>query len=102
MTSHTPGPWEAREGAIYQGGTRLIQAAHLRSVGQSEAQANYDLIAAAPDLLDALIGLLHPGRHDGPCDNPDGGACSKHLVASWGREARARAAIEKATGEYPT
>lgn len=58
--SHTPGPWEAvPSGAICAGGT-LIATAHCPVTGDrgQGREANSRLIAAAPDLLEALIDLL--------------------------------------------
>jgi hypothetical protein len=69
-----------------------------------EAVANVHLMAAAPDLLEALRGVLEGGAHDGECDNLDSegrhkGACIKHLVTARQRENAARAAIAKAEGK---
>ena len=59
---HTPGPWtvnawpqrhdEIRIGAV---GTPLICAIMVRDVSINEQKANARLIAAAPELLEALI-----------------------------------------------
>lgn len=53
----------------------------------ASAEAHGDLIAAAPELLEALERLLANREDGGSCLDPDGGA-----------SARARAAIAKATG----
>ena len=98
QTQHTPGPW-----FITGGATRYIEArigdgliqevaacgptmADVRGYGQQQ-EANARLIAAAPDLLEALIELADCGAEAWGEDRP----CVK-----W-----ARAAIAKATGEQP-
>lgn len=90
MSGHTPGPWEIRGGKFVPTqmavGSKMyvIQTAdeHNDNVGFAcswlddpdtlkEARANANLIAAAPDLLEALIKLLEfwqpsgsPEEHD--------------------------------------
>lgn len=57
MSKHTPGPW-AKYGSIIRdvcGGEDQIANVN---VTDDEGQANAKLIAAAPDLLEALEGLL--------------------------------------------
>jgi len=92
MTAHTPGPWEIRvdtgEYGIY----------HLEGPGpgyrhddvrdrEAEDQANADLIAAAPELLEALkIAEVHLGWGDVTLENV-------HRIV--------RNAIAKATGTQP-
>jgi hypothetical protein len=61
-TLHTPGPWETtRDGWIYPAdyaervSANKFDAALAKAYGVSDqARANADLIAAAPELLDAL------------------------------------------------
>ena len=58
MSTHTPGPWNSRWSATYKDVQEVI-AAHGQGVIQIIASQIYDapnarLIAAAPDLLDAL------------------------------------------------
>ena len=57
-TKHTPGPWKAVGLTVCQvppGGREIIFGAHnTRSGDKDERQANAHLIAAAPELLDAL------------------------------------------------
>ena len=87
-TKHTPGPWRIESGPYY----RAIRVdfeviADMRQIGRSFNESNARLIAAAPDLLDAL----------------------ENVIESWGlgllphedSEAldQARAAITKAKGE---
>ena len=96
MSKHTPGPWETKPEEcdrpyIRVRGTRLgcrfkvanvltpvYENVHKREA--EETRANARLIAAAPELLEALRAML---------DEDDGG-----MTAS-----KARAAIAKATGE---
>ena len=94
-TKHTPGPWEKADGT--DGITRGIRGWHgpervnvINWNGISRAtsvtgQANARLIAAAPDLLEALQWVVLRTEEGG---YPDG-KCLKE----------ARTAIAKATGE---
>jgi hypothetical protein len=92
MSKHTPGPWD--DGHHYQG-QLAIQADNGRLVAlcgrlaldeaQLENQANARLIAAAPELMEALS-LLVAGIED---------SVSPTFVPL----AKARDAIAKATGE---
>jgi hypothetical protein len=112
MSKHTPGPWfmadwelddgpnkdviEAREPevvapgsrSIWPGGVRCMQIATVRdsSVDEETTSANARLIAAAPDLLEALRGLAYPGAYEGQPSESE-------------RIAAARAAIAKAEGK---
>lgn len=57
---HTAGPWEYTDEIIFKhldhgGGIIICNPKHSVSLSLSEAQANYKLIAAAPDLLEALL-----------------------------------------------
>lgn len=63
-----------------------------------ETEANAWLIAAAPDLLEALQGLNHVDKETGYCICPlnDGRAEMKHHATAC---ANARASIAKATGK---
>ena len=64
--SHTPGPWTASEHgayADYNGNSTIILGDDLRIAvvlgsDNEETNANARLIAAAPDLLEALEALL--------------------------------------------
>ena len=93
MGKHTPGPWiahcmdtygganwENNGGRICPNGNRAGEIAHIYS--RPSAEANALLIAAAPDLLAALEGLLD-------CDTIE---TRRDAVEA------ARAAILKATG----
>jgi len=105
MNKHTPGPWYAdKNGRIWRrhpselyengggvAGDRRLATVFEGWVNEGEigypVQANARLIAAAPDLLAALQGLLR-GIFDGPDE-----ANAAMLIA------KARDAVNKATGE---
>lgn len=94
MSKHTPGPWLI--GKRSPGGYSLINADGWQSLARvvtvmegdnrpfAEGVANARLIAAAPDLLEALKELLDQDEHGED--------------EIWVRN-KARAAIAKATGE---
>lgn len=93
MSTHTPGPWEQINN-IY--GTSRLAIMHETGIIVAEitdwpdtaiADANARLIAAAPDLLDALGRLLHMAE-EGSMPGPN-------------TLAQARAAIAKAKGDQP-
>lgn len=105
---HTPGPWYALRGQRnisirHKTGDRLLPMVNVASVrgkfpadcpyGSSEANAR--LIAAAPELLDALIALLGVAPSKAPGAGLIVGAEEKHANALQA----ARAAIKKATGD---
>jgi hypothetical protein len=89
MTAHTPGPWErnikpaTKYSTVWSG--RNTHVAHVTSNGLSpeEVEANISLVAAAPDLLAALVGLVE--EWDDGLDDPFWNA--------------ARAAIARAKGD---
>ena len=95
MSAHTPGPWivEARSN---KRGQQLPPRVTADGRGEivatlgcfSTRGANAHLIAAAPDLLDALRGMLGMGPSNGG-------------VFTQKAEVIARAAIEKAEGREP-
>ena len=64
MNKHTPGPWEHRTGdtSVYANGIFIADcvpaAAWADEVPKKEARGNARLIAAAPELVEALTGLL--------------------------------------------
>lgn len=83
MSKHTPGPWVNTGNGIHSG-TRCVATTHMNPKEQRDIDAR--LIAAAPDLLEALKDL-----------------CS-HINETRGSNAdnalfAARLAIAKATGE---
>ena len=91
MSKHTAGPWRIDRGAIQDGeghaiidGTDMGQLSRIAHVlfhddGEGETTANARLIAAAPDMLEALQKIASS-------------APSHIAYMAW-------AAIEKATGE---
>lgn len=93
MSTHTPAPWTVDNRAIY--GTRGLIKPFIASVeddhNDSETGANARLIAAAPDLLEALI-ALHA------CHRGFSGSENWTALDDEAREF-AEAAIAKATGD---
>jgi len=93
MSGHTPGPWRVENGRTVWGGHGFFQK--LAELEGCNEQSNLDtsladlhLIAAAPELLDALCDLV---RHDRAADERD------HLPACMERQ-RAEDIIAKAEG----
>ncbi|KKX25331.1 hypothetical protein [Rhizobium sp. LC145] len=110
MSKHTPGPWSFRtdartgdNGIMADGTGVFVEAfAEIRHSGENardEALANARLIAAAPDLLQALEDLLHaysePDRRL-CCDGRDCGCMGSTVHQQ--AEHYARLAIAKAEG----
>ena len=111
MSKHTPGPWailsESR-GAIVTARDGCYDVAIVRDIGNEDNKANARLIAAAPELLQALADLLEAA--DSMCgtfgcirgDTPEDADTFIH--DEWAeaflkeRADSARAAIAKATG----
>ena len=96
-TKHTPGPWTYSKEQTTNGHAHMVRQSSGESVANvrshnrptEEAQANARLIAAAPELLEALKAVLHfdsdpsiPGEY-------------KHDITI---ARKVRAAIAKATG----
>lgn len=89
MSNHTPGPWRTDGWTIIAG--NAINIAYTRTAiaeREEEQQANARLIAAAPDLLAALLELLRLWDED------DMDQCVYDRA-----ESLARAAIAKAVGD---
>jgi hypothetical protein len=82
-THHTPGPWKI---GAYESGQVAVDRANGTEVTGFIDPADAQLIAAAPDLLDALrqVVAVYDGNHVG------------HIVGM--SFDKARAAIAKATG----
>jgi len=109
---HTPGPWhrnirrEGRYPVVFAGRNQHVATASQQD-DPAETEANIDLIAAAPELLEALERLLNQAT--GPTEiYGDGiGADGKKTgLSHWEfnalrdeRIAFARAAIARATGQ---
>ena len=100
---HTPGPWEAVGNLVRspmvqpQGLSKGVQIAECRDAyflsHTEESKANAHLIAAAPELLDALRAFLRA-----PSVGSAGPGAVTIAVQDFNLRA-ARAAIAKATGE---
>ena len=93
-SKHTPGPWETR-GCIIESTKFIVATAEIQPPSSAEAVANARLIAAAPQLLEALIAVtdeaeaaLRETWGDGP---------SSDLLEDMPVFLRARAAIKAAT-----
>lgn len=93
QSKHTPGPWEYREIAPYDDGLGYVSAdgndiihAGVSDLPAGENRANAHLIAAAPELLEAVHNLMDILRDYDAIDNLDV------------RIREARAAIAKAEG----
>ena len=58
-SNHTPGPWASHKDYVLdQYGNKVAVACPGRHLGQGDPLANARLIAAAPELLAALEGLV--------------------------------------------
>ena len=99
-TKHTPGPWRVDGTDIYTkvAGSDHWVAAIKQRRPNSEDEANAKLIAAAPDLLAALDGLLKATRKAAAVAetaNDEYADTDAHFVGEWIDQARE--AIAKAT-----
>lgn len=107
MSAHTPGPWTAeigrhvasiRAGSVHQ---KLIADVFI-PLNEEERVGNARLIAAAPELLEALT-LLRDLGENVPIFQLDGGKSSVKAVRLAGKFTgamdKARAALVKARGE---
>ena len=77
MSDHTPGPWEARKSVVphiendsmvwdgdfivWDGDAPIACVNCCDGIGEERAEKNANLIAAAPDMLEALETLLEEG-----------------------------------------
>lgn len=107
MSAHTPGPWLTEFSEAYvvraqQDGGRVAIIANLRGPhgmggrrSSAEVAANTRLIAAVPDLLEALEGYVTTIAAAG------GGDKALFMAAIREADNKARAAIAKATGAQP-
>lgn len=70
---HTPGPWSRnikpakKYTTVFSGRNKHVAYIATTSVGDEEAEANINLIAAAPDLLAALKAFVEPWSKGGDC-----------------------------------
>lgn len=91
MNKHTPGPWRAQEDVVFLGGNASM---HDESTWiNCNTAANARLIAAAPELLEALKELVAWDLESLPEEVSLGYSGIEQDIA------RAKAAIVKATGE---
>lgn len=90
MPSHTPGPWTVRGPTGYLNQTAIDPAIGCAYGSGDEVQANAALIAAAPELLEALVAILP--HYEGMTEDGWGEnyAEAKRLIAA------AHAAVRKA------
>lgn len=95
MSTHTPGPWRVAPSVAFRGSLDIdgpVGHGHVAStycLPTDEECANARLIAAAPDLLAALVRLREWVRHPGRDDSPENEAVID----------QAEAAIARAKGE---
>jgi len=96
MSAHTPGPWQvSNDNVVHNGEARVAKV--LRHRGwESDDEANARLIAAAPEMLEALHGILSQENaavigNGGPWNDPVTRAAFNAV----------RAAIAKAEGREP-
>lgn len=104
MSKHTPGPWFSDEEGIVRTtlpfphypkyfkpvpvASAWREGAWVGEDGTDESRANGQLMAAAPELLEVLRGVLKIDR----------GTSGRIIIEGWQEEV-IRAAIAKATGE---
>lgn len=77
MSKHTPGPWEVISDHDWHSGCKF-GVDGVVPVNHTITEANARLIAAAPDLLKALIDFL-----DDPMGNPE--PCRKAITKALGK-----------------
>lgn len=100
MAAHTPGPWMANYGTILDAKCRRV-AAVIGAFDLPEPKANTLLMAAAPELLEALRNLMaaYSEPDDRICCNGSmcgcRGATKRDMAEHYAKEA-----IAKATGEH--
>lgn len=96
MKTHTPGPWQQSGTHIrYQknpGGYRFEIAEVFRDVGSEVGKANARLIAAAPEMFEALQEIANRGPVDGY------GSASALRLRLVGTQSIARAILAKLEG----
>lgn len=103
MSKHTPGPWFIEQTTVYALNKERIQVNRFtasidrgwgddgKRIEQQEVEANAKLIAAAPELLEALQDLADDIAERFDMDSPSTNPGIKHCIDA------ARAAIAKAT-----
>ena len=103
---HTPGPWKVgyknESGRYIEAPDGYVAVVHYWSRSDEEMEANARLIAAAPDLLEALIWMVEnddTNEGDEPVDLLGGESWNEYNAYWIDGLNRARSAIAKATGE---
>ena len=102
MSNHTPGPWhrniesDGRYPVIYAGRNTHVASAKGHGVLPPEQiEANISLIAAAPELLEALVEA--ESMFSSLADADSALACDKRFASLWDV---LRAVISRASGDY--
>lgn len=105
MSRHTPGPWSLREsydrgepsGYVVSGEYENTADVILGSFGDKETEANAYLIAAAPEMYEALraVHAAAAGFCDGICPPPDSWEGFMEIVRD-----ETRKALDKANEHY--
>jgi hypothetical protein len=99
MSNHTPAPWRVDHGSMLKGVNVITPRnewiCYLGVASRWDVLADANLIAAAPELLEAIEGILGPALL--------GTQSRDEIVRDWGelgmsQITRARAAIAKARG----
>jgi hypothetical protein len=94
---HTPGPWKI---GAYESGQMAVDGANGEEVTGFISPEDACLIAAAPELLEALRGIIEGTRLDNFDNRNDDGMLSWNGGYNFTKRIKAaRAAIAKATGE---
>ena len=95
---HTPGPWVVGQsgGVIDRRGCAVAKVQDMPGQDSGERAANAALIAAAPDMLEALRELLAE-RY--ALEEPEQFDAAGNWTSDSPASEKARAAIRKATGE---
>ena len=90
MSKHTPGPWKVTA-AQFGEGDEVAEVSYSIQMSRPEiSQANADLIASAPELLEALRWLTHVCCGVGKGGNPPGSA-ERDAAIKAGQDAIAKA-----------
>jgi hypothetical protein len=96
-THNSPGPWHTQGCTIYAGKNRVAQTwdTWYDGLPTPTMEADAGLIAAAPELLEALENLRGSIRHGATCRAPQAFPCSCDADQLWEMSG---AAIAKARG----
>lgn len=97
-TGHTPGPWEVGQNSqkTWVQGVGNLVGCHLRNCDRKHRNNNARLIAAAPELLAALLAMIEGDKEAIADADRFGIPFPDELLTSYHQ---ACAAIHKATGE---